>query len=114
MAEDIIPEQVKSDIQRLITELQKEGINVERAIVFGSHVIGGATEFSDIDVALVSSDFPGSRFENNVQIVKTVLKVNYLLETHPYRPEDFYDSPFVRDEIIKKGIEISIKTLRDK
>lgn len=113
MAEGILPEQIKSDIQRLITELQKEGVNVERAIVFGSHVTSGANEFSDIDVALVSSDFIGSRFENNIQIVKAVLQVNYLLETHPYRPEDFYDSPFVRDEIIKKGIEIPIKTFKD-
>jgi predicted nucleotidyltransferase len=108
MAQKILSNKIKQDIYRLIEELQCVGIRIERAIVFGSHVTGRADEFSDIDVALVSKDFVGSRFDNNMQIAKIVLKVNYLLETHPYRPEDFYESPFVKDEIINKGIEISI------
>lgn len=106
VARKSIPRGVLKDIKRLIKELDKDNIHVQRAILFGSQVLGRAHEHSDIDLALVSRDFSGSRFEDNERLAKATLRVNYMIETHPYTPEDFEDSPFVRDEILKHGIEI--------
>jgi len=94
------------DIKKLITELEKDDITIERAILFGSYALDTATEWSDIDVALVSPAFSGSRFDDNCRIRKTKLRVNTNFHTHPYTREDFLDSPFVRDEILPHGIEV--------
>jgi predicted nucleotidyltransferase len=101
-----IPPHIRADIRRLIQELDAENINVERAFLFGSQASGGATEWSDIDVALVSPDFTGNRFDDNCRIRKAKLRVNRRFDTHPFTREDFSDSPFVRDEILKHGIEV--------
>lgn len=106
MVEHTIPESIFRDIKRLMTALAEEKINLERVILFGSHARGTATEWSDIDVALVSPDFSGSRFDDNCRIMRTKIRINARLETHPYTREDFLDSPFVRDEILPYGIEV--------
>ncbi len=106
MVEQPIPESIFRDIRKLIAELEKENIRIERAILFGSHARGSASEYSDIDVALVSPDFSGTRFLDNQRMIKATLRVNHGIETHPFTREDFLDSPFVRDEILPYGIEI--------
>ncbi len=106
MAARAIPPAIIQDIRRLIAELGKENIRIERAIVFGSQVRGSATEWSDIDVALVSPDFSGSRFDDNCRIRKAKLRTNKRFETHPFTREDFDSSPFVHAEILKDGVEI--------
>ncbi len=106
MVEQSISESIFSDIRKLIVELEKENIRIERAILFGSRVRGTASEYSDIDVALVSPDFSGTRFLDNQRMIKATLRINTRLETHPFTREDFLDSPFVRDEILPYGIEV--------
>lgn len=101
-----IPEAIIRDIRQLIAELSRENIRIERAILFGSQVRGTATEWSDIDVALVSPDFSGSRFDDNCRIRKAKLRTNKRFETHPFTREDFESSPFVHAEILKEGVEI--------
>lgn len=63
-----IPETIVRDIRQFIAELGNENIRIERAILFGSQVRGTATEWSDIDVALVSPDFSGSRYDDNLPV----------------------------------------------
>lgn len=106
MATTTVSENIFHDIKRLIAALQAEDIQIDRAILFGSYAHGNATEWSDIDVALVSPDFSGSRFDDNCRIMKTKLRINTRIETHPFTREDFLDSPFVRDEILPHGIEV--------
>ncbi len=106
MATQAVSGTIFRDIKRLIAALGEENINVERAILFGSYARGTATEWSDIDVALVSPDFSGNRFDDNCRIMKAKLRINARLETHPYTSEDFLDFPFVRDEILEHGIEV--------
>lgn len=74
--------------------------------LFGSYVNGTAREYSDIDLAIVSDVFEGSRFFDKKKLNKYLLKSSVDLEIHPYRTEDFTeDDPFVK-EIIKTGIKI--------
>jgi len=101
-----IPEAIIRDIGHLIAELGKENIRIERTILFGSQVRGTATEWSDIDVALVSPDFSGSRYDDNCRIRKIKLRANKHFDTHPFTREDFDASPFAHQEILKYGIEI--------
>ena len=49
-------------LERFLKMVKAANIRIERAILFGSYAKGTAGQWSDIDVALVSSDFSGSRF----------------------------------------------------
>jgi len=109
MARDKIPSKIKEEIRKLVTALQNDNIRIERVILFGSYARGEEREYSDIDVALVSSDFTGMRFEDNLRIIKAKLHLDSRIETHPFTPEDFADSPFVRDEVLEHGIEVEME-----
>ena len=98
-----ITEEINIKIRKFINYPEKTGIHIETAILFGSYSKGLQNKWSDIDLALVSNDFEGSRFNDNMKLMKTVLKVNSDIETHPFRPEDFsIENPFVA-EILRYG-----------
>ncbi len=106
MARKAVPKAVMTDVKKLIHELNNSDIHIDRAILFGSYAQGNETEYSDIDVALVSKDFSGIRFDDNQRIARKKMDINILIETHPYTPEDFEHSPFVRDEILAHGVDV--------
>ncbi len=93
-------------IKRYIEELEKNGITISEAIIFGSHTKGTDREESDIDVALVSVDFTGDRFEDRRKIVPLRRKIDNKIEPIPFRPEDFYDGGMLVDEIKRTGKRI--------
>lgn len=89
--------------------LKENGIRISAIYLFGSYVNGETDlEWSDIDVAIVSDDFSGFRINDNKMLIPLSVKVEPRIETHPFRIKDFQDSPFVRDEIINKGILVKI------
>jgi predicted nucleotidyltransferase len=74
--------------------------------LFGSYANGTAKEYSDVDLAVVSDKFEGSRFFDKQKLNKYILKTSIDLEIHPYKTEDFTeDDPFVK-EIIQTGLKI--------
>jgi predicted nucleotidyltransferase len=103
MASQTVLESTKSFIEKV----RQQGIPVEAAYLFGSWAQGRASEWSDIDVAIVSPVFGGISFYDRQKLYRAVLAVDSGIETHPYRPEDFNDTdPFVR-EILRTGIRIA-------
>ncbi len=93
-------------IKKYIQELQKGGIPVQEAFVFGSYAKGTPREESDIDVALISTAFSGDRFEDRRRIVPLRRKIDNRIEPIPFRPEDFYNGGSFVDEIKKTGRRI--------
>lgn len=101
-----IPDKVSSIIRLFLEELEKNHINIERAILFGSYAQGTYTPWSDIDLALVSPDFEGNRFKDRDKIRRIKLKISSDLELIPYPPNDFTDAdPFVK-QILATGINV--------
>ncbi len=70
------------------------------------YVSGKDNEWSDIDLAIVSNDFAGNRFEDRNKIRKITLKVNSDISPMPFRPEDFNDSDYFVREILETGNKI--------
>jgi stress-induced morphogen len=60
---------VDATISDLIARLERNGIRVEAAILYGSHASGNPHEWSDIDVAIVSPDFEGMPLWERQRIV---------------------------------------------
>lgn len=101
-----ISNDVKIIIQQFIKLVSQNGINIEKAILFGSYAKGTATSWSDIDLALVSNDFAGSSFYDRKKLNPFLIKIDSRLELHPFRSEDFNDENPLIKEIISQGIEI--------
>jgi predicted nucleotidyltransferase len=101
-----IPSRTRKIVEAYIKELEKNGIHVRQAVVFGSYSTGRAHEWSDIDIALVSDAFEGIRMRDRNKIRRITLRVSTDLSPIPFRPGDFTpEDPFVR-EIIEHGIRV--------
>ena len=101
-----IPDKVKNTIEKFLQALKENNIAIKKAILFGSYARGNYTEWSDIDLAIVSEVFEGSRMDDRDKIRPIKLSISSDLEVLPYTPEDFTeDDPFVK-EIIETGIEV--------
>jgi predicted nucleotidyltransferase len=97
---------IKKTVKIYLEQLENIGIHVQQAILFGSYANGKNNEWSDIDLAIVSKDFIGNRFEDRNRMRKVTLKVNSDISPMPYRPEDFNESDYFVREILKTGIRI--------
>jgi predicted nucleotidyltransferase len=101
-----LPNKVKASVDELIRQLKANNFTIRKAYIFGSYAKGQQTEWSDIDLALVSDQFEGIRFYDHCKISPYLIKVDASLEVHPFSPEDFTpDNPFV-EEIMETGVRI--------
>ncbi len=99
-----IPDRIIKIINKCLSALKENNIHIKKAILFGSYVNGTNTEWSDIDLAIVSDSFKGNRVDDRNKIRQIKLSVSSDLEIIPYRPEDFNpDNPFVK-EILNSGV----------
>jgi uncharacterized protein len=98
--------EIEKSVKFYIAQLETIGIHVQQAILFGSYASGKYDEWSDIDLAIVSNDFAGNRFEDRNKIRKITLQVNSDISPMPFRPEDFSDSNYFVKEILETGIRI--------
>lgn len=96
----------QSDINNIVTRfisLVSDEFPIKSVYLFGSYAKGNAGEYSDIDLAVVSDKFEGSRFFDKKKLNKYILKSSADLEVHPFKTEDFTeDNPFVK-EILSTG-----------
>lgn len=101
------PKPILNISKKFLATVRKQGIPIDSAYLFGSWVQGRGSEWSDIDLAIVSPKFGGTRFYDRRKLDSALLEVDTDIHVHPYRPQDFNDSnPFVR-EILKTGIRIA-------
>lgn len=102
-----LPNDVRENVAEFIRQLNANNIPILQAYVFGSYAQGRQTEWSDIDLALVSDQFEGDFFNDRSKIIPFVIKMNKYIEAHPFAPTDFTtEDPFV-EEIIETGIKIA-------
>jgi len=93
-------------LKRLLKTLRENRIPISEAYLFGSYADGGNTEYSDIDVALLSEEFTGVRYYDVKKIGRMVRNIDYRIEVHPFSLSDKGESMFL-DEIIRTGIRVS-------
>jgi len=101
----------QSDLNKIIKrfiELISPEFPLRSVYLFGSYAKGNPREYSDIDLAIVSDNFEGSRFFDKQKLNKYILITSIDLEAHPFKTEDFTeDNPFVK-EILETGIRVNV------
>ncbi len=82
---------IQKKIQDFIKLLEREGITVDKTILFGSFAQEKSHTDSDIDLAVISSQFGNNNFKELVLLRKLALHIDSKLEPIPLNPRDLND-----------------------
>ena len=103
----MISKKYKEYLLKYADILNKSGIKVNALYFFGSRVKGTNHQYSDLDTCVVSPDFSKDYSQEMVNLMKLTRKTSWLIEPHPYSPEDFYDKTNdFANEIRRTGIRV--------
>ena len=95
-------------VKKYLLILKGKNISIQKALLFGSYVKGNYREDSDIDIAIVSSNFTGDRFSDRRMIVPLRRGIDSRIEPMPFTPEDFSGGGILINEIKKTGQVIQL------
>ena len=96
-------------IKKYILLLKQKDIEVSKVILFGSYAKGMARPDSDIDLAIVSSQFGKDNWKEMVLLRKLALKIDSHIEPLPFAPQDMEDRySTLSQEINKTGILLNV------
>lgn len=95
-------------VRKFVAALIKEGIPVDKIVLYGSYAKGKQRPDSDIDVAVVSSSFGKDRVEEGMRLFRIAGEIDPRLEPVPISVESYKNDTWVPliYEIRKNGIEL--------
>ncbi|MFH2046368.1 MAG: nucleotidyltransferase domain-containing protein [Pseudomonadota bacterium] len=96
-----------NSINRYIALLEQKGIKVSKVILFGSYAKGMAKPDSDIDIAVISSQFGQDSINEMMFLRKVALEIDSHIEPLPFSPQDLEDRySTLAQEIKRYGVLI--------
>ena len=106
MVKRTIDSRIMDSIQKYIEKISQY-YKIEAIILFGSYAKGTENEVSDIDIAIISSDF-SDIIEDGAKLIGLTWKIDTRIEPHPITSEDYQkvSNPFVR-EVVDTGIKVA-------
>ena len=81
-------------------------MSISRAYLFGLYAKRSNSKFSDINVAVISSDFSEDRFEEGIKLARIAGQIDNRIEPIPFTPGSFVEDDPLVWEIKKDGIPI--------
>lgn len=107
--------QITALIRRYIAALESRGIPVERVMLFGSHASGHPTEWSDIDIAVISPSFEAlSLLERYEQLGLANRHLQAPLDIVGFSPSQVAqcEPESFLAEILRTGVTVSVRSHR--
>jgi len=106
----MVDPEIRNIILRFVRALDKNGIRVERAVLYGSYASGNFRSGSDLDLAIVSPDFGKDRFEEGKKLLQIAWRVDPRIEPVPISSESYENDTWIPliYEIRQKGIEVQL------
>ena len=106
MIKKTIDSTIMNSIKKYIEKISQY-YKIEAIILFGSYAKGTENEDSDIDIAIISSDFTDI-IEDGAKLIGLTWKIDTRIEAHPITTEDYQkvSNPFVR-EVVDTGIKVA-------
>lgn len=99
----------KDSLNKVITsfldEIQKK-ISIDNAYLYGSFAKGTSNKWSDIDIAIVSSDFSDDLYDDRLALMRLAATIDDRIEPRPFRRNLFNRNDPLVDEIQKNGIRL--------
>ena len=106
MVKRTIDSRIMESIKKYIEKISQY-YKIEAIILFDSYAKGRENEDSDIDIAIISSDF-SDIIEDGAKLIGLTWKIDTRIEPHPITTEDYQkvSNPFVR-EVVDTGIKVA-------
>jgi predicted nucleotidyltransferase len=101
-----IPDTIAQSVKQFLRAIQQHQ-RVEAAYLYGSQIKGTATEWSDIDLAIISPDFSADMFQEQLALMRLAAQIDDRIEPRPFRPKDFNISEPLVNEIRRTGIQVA-------
>ena len=99
----------KDSLNKVITsfldEIQKK-YRIDNAYLYGSFAKGTSNKWSDIDIAIISSDFSDDLFDDRLALMRLAATIDDRIEPRPFRRNLFNRNDPLADEIQKNGIRL--------
>ena len=107
MVKRTIDSRIMESIKKYIEKISQY-YKVEAIILFGSYAKGTENEDSDIDIAIISSDF-SDIIEDGAKLIGLTWKIDTRIEPHPITTEDYekISNPFIK-EVINTRIYVNM------
>lgn len=104
---------VADEIRRIVLDfgrlLKESNISYDLLVLFGSYARGNFREDSDLDIAVISSEFGMNRLLERIKLMKISAKLDSRIEPHPISLKDWREGwKDLVFEINKTGIKISV------
>jgi predicted nucleotidyltransferase len=99
----------KTDALKIAQEyahVVKTCFDYKKMILFGSYAKGNFRKDSDIDIAIVFTDY-NNRIDRQFELMKLTRQIDSRIEPHPFRENEFELSNPIVNEIVKYGQEIT-------
>jgi predicted nucleotidyltransferase len=109
----MVEAEVLSIIRYFAGQLEDRGVHVTRIILFGSRSLGTAGDESDIDIAVISSDFNDKGIFERVRLIKdavagTIHAYHIPIDVIPLSPGEYEHESSPRMTFVREGIELSL------
>ena len=106
----MVDPEIRDIILRFVETLNKKGIHVEKAVLFGSYASGNFRPSSDLDLAIVSPDFGKDKFEEGKMLLQMAWRVDPRIEPIPISSKSYEKDTWIPliYEIKQKGIELQL------
>jgi predicted nucleotidyltransferase len=101
-----LPDTITQSIEQFLKAIQQQQ-RIEAAYLYGSQVKDTASEWSDIDIAIISPDFSADLFQEKLNLMRLAAQIDDRIEPRPFRPMDFNINEPLVNEIQRTGIQIA-------
>ena len=101
-----VPSSVMKSVQSFLNAVSQR-YRIQAAYLYGSQVKGMATSWSDIDVAVVSSDFSDDLFEERLALMRLAASIDDRIEPCPFTAETFNEINPMASEIQRSGLQMA-------
>ncbi len=105
----MVKKEIIEIVKKFINAMKSKNINVHKVLLFGSFVNEKDNLWSDIDIAVISSDFGKDRFIERTLLTGISCKIDPRIEPYPVGQYEFEKETWktMIHEIKLNGIEIA-------
>lgn len=101
-----VPSSVKDRVQKFLNMVSRR-YYIQSAYLYGSQAKGTAASWSDIDVAIVSSDFSDDLFEERVTLMHIAASIDDRIEPYLFTEETFNEGDPLASDIKRHGLRMT-------
>jgi uncharacterized protein len=105
----MVTQDIKNIISQFVTALSLHGIHVDKALLYGSVATGKDTSDSDLDVAIISSDFGHDRYTEGKMLTQLAWRIDTRLHPVPVSADSYSNDTWMPliHEIRLNGVEVA-------